>query len=132
MAIAGREIIRLHFDADLVTLSACNTASESSKGRSITNLVEAFLVSARRHRASMGVRTTSYECSDGAVFTLTLRRAGQSPLRCARKVDLLAKYVSGPTLLLGSFILVGDGRVSDTSGPMSLDSQTKEKIMPCL
>src|SRR5882762_4870657 len=41
-----REIIRLHFDADLVTLSACNTGVGKLQGEEgITSLVEAFLVS---------------------------------------------------------------------------------------
>ena len=41
-----REIIRLRFNADLVTLSACNTGVGKLQGEEgVTNLVEAFLVS---------------------------------------------------------------------------------------
>src|SRR5207245_9960672 len=44
-----REIIRLHFNADLVTLSACNTGVGKIEGEEgVTNLVEAFLVSGAR------------------------------------------------------------------------------------
>src|SRR5205807_3539207 len=41
-----REIMRLRFNADLVTLSACNTGVGKLEGEEgVTNLVEAFLVS---------------------------------------------------------------------------------------
>src|SRR5260370_1141787 len=44
-----REIIRLRFNADLVTLSACNTGIGKLQGEEgVTNLVEAFLVSGAR------------------------------------------------------------------------------------
>ena len=54
-----REIIRLHFNADLVTLSACITGVGKIEGEEgVTNLVEAFLVrGARSVVAVFGART---------------------------------------------------------------------------
>jgi CHAT domain-containing protein len=107
------EIMRLHFNADLVTLSACDTGVgkvEDEEG--ITNLAEAFLVSgARAVVASLWSADDTYtlalmerfytHIAEGQDKAVALRQA---------KLDLLAKYGKGtPPYYWGAFVLIGDG-----------------------
>jgi CHAT domain-containing protein len=108
-----REIIRLHFNADLVTLSACNTGVGKLQGEEgITNLVEAFLVSgAKTVVASMWSADDIYTSALMERFYSHIAE-GQDKAAALRhaKMDLLAKYGRQvPPYYWGAFILVGDG-----------------------
>jgi len=108
-----REIIRLRFNADLVTLSACNTGIGKLQGEEgVTNLVEAFLVSGAR-----SVVASLWSADD--TYTLALMERfyshiaeGQDKASALRqaKLDLLLKYGKQvPPYYWGAFVLVGDG-----------------------
>ncbi len=108
-----REIIRLRFNADLVTLSACNTGIGKLQGEEgVTNLVEAFLVSGAK-----SVVASLWSADD--TFTLALMERfythiaeGQDKAAALRqaKLDLLSKYGRAvPPYYWGAFVLVGDG-----------------------
>jgi len=108
-----REIIRLHFGADLVTLSACNTGVGKLQGEEgITNLVEAFLVSgAKAVVASLWSADDIYTSALMERFYTHIAE-GQDKAAALRhaKIDLLAKYGRQvPPYYWGAFILVGDG-----------------------
>jgi CHAT domain-containing protein len=108
-----REIIRLHFDADLVTLSACNTGVGKLEGEEgITNLVEGFLVSgAKAVVASLWSADDIYTSALMERFYTHIAE-GQDKAAALRhaKIDLLAKYGRQvPPYYWGAFILVGDG-----------------------
>jgi CHAT domain-containing protein len=108
-----REIIRLHFNADLVTLSACNTGVGKLQGEEgITNLVEAFLVSgAKAVVASLWSADDIYTSALMEKFYTHIAE-GQDKAAALRhaKIDLLAKYGRQvPPYYWGAFILVGDG-----------------------
>lgn len=108
-----REIIRLHFNADLVTLSACNTGVGKLEGEEgITNLVEAFLVSgAKAVVASLWSADDIYTSALMERFYTHIAE-GQDKAAALRhaKIDLLAKYGRQvPPYYWGAFILVGDG-----------------------
>jgi CHAT domain-containing protein len=108
-----REIIRLRFDADLVTLSACNTGVGKLEGEEgVTNLVEAFLVSGAK-----SVVASVWSADDTSTLDLMERfythiAEGQDKAAALRhaKLDLLAKFGRGvPPYYWGAFVLVGDG-----------------------
>jgi len=108
-----REIIRLHFNADLVTLSACNTGVGKLQGEEgITNLVEAFLVSgAKAVVASLWSADDIYTSALMERFYIHIAE-GQDKAAALRnaKINLLAKYGRQvPPYYWGAFILVGDG-----------------------
>jgi CHAT domain-containing protein len=107
------EIIRLRFNADLVTLSACNTGVGKLQGEEgVTNLVEAFLVSgARAVVASLWSADDTYTLALMERFYTHLEE-GQDKAAALRqaKLDLLAKYGKQvPPYYWGAFVLVGDG-----------------------
>jgi CHAT domain-containing protein len=108
-----REITRLHFNADLVTLSACDTGIGKVQGpEGVTSLAEAFLIS-----GSQAVVASLWSADD--IYTQALMQRfymhiGEgkdkaSALRDA-KVDLITEYGGGlsPYFWAG-FILIGDG-----------------------
>jgi len=108
-----REIIRLRFNADLVTLSACNTGVGKLEGEEgVTNLVEAFLVSGAR-----SVVASLWSADDTYTGTLMERfythiAQGQEKAEALRqaKLDVLAKYGKQVSpYYWGAFVLVGDG-----------------------
>ncbi len=108
-----REIIRLHFNADLVTLSACNTGVGKLQGEEgVTNLVEAFLVSgAKAVVASLWSADDTYTLALMERFYTHIAE-GQDKATALRqaKLDLLAKYGKQvPPYYWGAFVLVGDG-----------------------
>ncbi len=108
-----REIIRLHFNADLVTLSACNTGVGKLEGEEgVTNLVEAFLVSgAKAVVASLWSADDIYTSALMERFYTHIAE-GQDKAAALRhaKLDLLAKYGRQVSpYYWGAFILVGDG-----------------------
>jgi len=108
-----REIIRLRFNADLVTLSACNTGVGKLQGEEgVTNLVEAFLVSGGK-----AVVASLWSADDTYTLALMERfythlEEGQDKAAALRqaKLDLLAKFGKHvPPYYWGAFVLVGDG-----------------------
>jgi CHAT domain-containing protein len=108
-----REIIRLRFNADLVTLSACNTGVGKLQGQEgVTNLVEAFLVSgAKSVVASLWSADDTYTLDLMERFYTHIAE-GQDKASALRqaKLDLLAKYGRQvPPYYWGAFVLVGDG-----------------------
>jgi CHAT domain-containing protein len=108
-----REIIRLRFDADLVTLSACNTGVGKLQGEEgITNLVEAFLVSgAKAVVASLWSADDTYTLALMERFYTHIAE-GQDKAGALRqaKLDVLAKYGRQVSpYYWGAFVLVGDG-----------------------
>jgi CHAT domain-containing protein len=108
-----REIIRLRFNADLVTLSACNTGVGKLQGEEgVTNLVEAFLVSgAKSVVASLWSADDTYTLDLMERFYTHIAE-GQDKASALRqaKLDLLAKYGRQvPPYYWGAFVLVGDG-----------------------
>jgi CHAT domain-containing protein len=108
-----REIIRLRFNADLVTLSACNTGIGKLQGEEgVTNLVEAFLVSgAKSVVASLWSADDTYTLALMERFYTHIAE-GQDKASALRqaKLDLLAKYGREvPPYYWGAFVLVGDG-----------------------
>jgi CHAT domain-containing protein len=108
-----REITRLHFDSDLVTLSACDTALGKLQGQEgVTSLAEAFLISGSR-----AVVASLWSADDTNTSVLMNRfythiaqgKDKASALREA-KLDLIVEYGAelSPYFWAG-FILVGDG-----------------------
>ena len=107
-----REIIRLHFNADLVTLSACNTGLGKIEGEEgVTNLVEAFLVSgARAVVASLWSADDTYTAKLMERFYTHIAE-GQPKATALRqsKLDLLARDSRVSPYYWGAFVLVGEG-----------------------
>jgi CHAT domain-containing protein len=116
------QIMRLHFNADLVTLSACDTGVGKVEGEEgITNLAEAFLVSGAR-----AVVASLWSVDDTFTRALMDRfyshiAEGQGTAKALReaKLDMLAKYGNQvPPFSWGAFVLIGDG-----GSPIPLRSQ---------
>ena len=108
-----REITRLRFDADLVTLSACDTGVGKLQGEEgVTDLAEAFLVS-----GSKSVVASLWSADDTFTHALMDRFythivAGEDQASALRdaKLDLLAKYGRNVSPYYWSaFVLTGDG-----------------------
>src|SRR5437588_8625321 len=107
-----REIVRLNFNADLVTLSACDTGVGKIEGEEgVTNLVEAFLVTgAKAVVASLWSADDIYtgklmerfytHVAEGQPKAMALRRA---------KLDLLGQNDRVSPYYWGAFVLVGEG-----------------------
>lgn len=107
------EIMRLHFNADLVTLSACDTGIGKVEGEEgITNLAEAFLVSgARAVVASLWSADDTFTSDLMKRFYAHLAQ-GEDKATALReaKVDLLNKYGNQLSpYYWGAFVLIGDG-----------------------
>lgn len=117
-----REIIHLRFNADLVTLSACDTGVGKLQGEEgVTDLAEAFLVSgARSVVASLWSAddTFTHALMDRFYTHIVEGEDQASALRDA-KLDLLAKYGKEvPPYYWAAFVLTGDG-----GSPIRLDVQ---------
>lgn len=107
------EIMRLHFNADLVTLSACDTGIGKVEGEEgITNLAEAFLVSgARAVVASLWSADDTFTADLMKRFYTHLAQ-GEDKATALRdaKIDLLTKYGDQVSpYYWGAFVLIGDG-----------------------
>jgi CHAT domain-containing protein len=107
------EIMELRFNADLVTLSACDTAVGKLQGEEgVTNLPEAFLVSGAK-----AVVASLWGADDNATLALMTHfyahiAEGQDKAAALRqaKLDLLSKYgFEASPYYWGGFVLVGDG-----------------------
>ena len=105
--------MKLHFNADLVTLSACETGLGKLQGEEgITNLPEAFLVSgAKAVVASLWSADDTYTVSlMERFYTHIAERQEKSEALRQAKLDVLKQY--GEQLApyyWGAFVLVGDG-----------------------
>jgi CHAT domain-containing protein len=117
-----REIIRLRLNAELTTLSACDTGVGKLQGQEgISNLVEAFLVAGSK--SVVASLWSADDTSASALMEHFYQRLAQgenasSALRNA-KLDLLAKY--GDQLspfYWAAFITVGE-----TSAPIGIKQQ---------
>src|SRR6266581_1381159 len=111
-----REIIRLRFNADMVTLSACNTGVGKIEGEEgVTNLVEAFLVSgAKAVVASLWSADDTYTRALMERFYIHIAE-GQPKATALRhaKLDLLARDGGHvPPYYWGTFVLVGEGETA--------------------
>jgi CHAT domain-containing protein len=107
-----REIIRLRLNAELTTLSACDTGVGKLQGQEgISNLVEAFLVAGSR--AVVASLWSADDTSTSALMGRFYERLAQdentgSALRDA-KLDLLAKYGDQVSpFYWAAFIAVGE------------------------
>jgi CHAT domain-containing protein len=117
-----REIIRLHLNADLTTLSACDTGVGKLQGQEgISNLVEAFLVA-----GSKSVVASLWSADDTSASALMERfyqrlakgESASSALRNA-KLDMLAKYGDQ----LSPFYWAGFITVGESSTPIGIKQQ---------
>ena len=111
-----REIMRLHFNADLVTLSACDTGVGKLEGEEgMTDLADAFLVSgAKAVVASLWSADDTYTLDLMERFYTHIAQ-GQDKAEALRqaKLDLLTEYGKQvPPYYWGAFVLVGDGASS--------------------
>ena len=108
-----REIMKLHFNADLVTLSACETGLGKLQGEEgITNLPEAFLVSgAKAVVASLWSADDTYTVTlMERFYTHIAERQEKSEALRQAKLDVLKQYGEQlPPYYWGAFVLVGDG-----------------------
>ncbi|MGB6875591.1 MAG: CHAT domain-containing tetratricopeptide repeat protein [Candidatus Acidiferrales bacterium] len=107
------DIMRLHFNADLITLSACDTGVGKIEGEEgITNLAEAFLVSgAKAVVASLWSADDTFT-SDLMKRFYTHLAQGDDKATALReaKMDLLTKYGDQVSpYYWGAFVLIGDG-----------------------
>jgi CHAT domain-containing protein len=117
-----REIIRLHLNAELTTLSACDTGVGKLQGQEgISNLVEAFLVA-----GSKSVVASLWSADDTSASALMERfykrlaqgESASSALRNA-KLDLLAQYGDQ----LSPFYWAAFIPVGETSAPIGIKQQ---------
>jgi CHAT domain-containing protein len=107
-----REIARLSLDADLVTLSACDTATGKSEGEGgITGLAEAFLLAGAKSvvGALWSVDDSATEALMKDFYAhLANGEDRASALRHA-KLDYLQQMGDRPPVFWAGFTLVGDG-----------------------
>ncbi|GGF11093.1 hypothetical protein GCM10011611_15920 [Aliidongia dinghuensis] len=123
------EVLKLQLDADLVVLSACNTAgpSGSGAGESLSGLARAFFFAGTR-----GLLVTHWSVEDNSaklIVTHTMasfaggRRAGTSGALRAAKLEMLdgdngryGKLFTHP-FAWAPFVLIGDGARGDIDAP---------------
>ncbi len=107
------EIMRLRFNADLVTLSACDTGIGKVEGEEgITDLAEAFLVSgAKAVVASLWSADDTFTAALMQRFYTHLARGDDKVTALEEaKLDLLAQYGTQVSpYYWGPFVLIGDG-----------------------
>ena len=117
--LTSREIARLKLDADLVILSACNTASADGRpdAEAFTGLTQAFFTAGARSlmvshwpvvsgaAAQLSVGTMQR----GTVQGLPLARSLQQTMQSLRREGAASALESHPGYW-GPFVIVGDGR----------------------
>ncbi len=117
--LTSREIAALQLDADLVILSACNTASGDGRphGETFTGLSQAFFTAGAR-----SLMVSHWPVMSGAAVQLsvgTLDRATKQRLPLARSLqqamqalrkDGAASAIESHPSYWGPFVIVGDGR----------------------
>ncbi len=122
-----REITHLRLNADLVTLSACNTGVGTLNGESgVSNLEEAFLTAgAKAVVASLWAVDDTYTTALMTRFYQNLAERQDKALALQRaKLDMLLEYGSAVSpFYWGAFVLVGDG-----ASPISFEKTGSESI----
>ncbi len=106
-----REIAQLHLDADLVTLSACDTATGKLEGEEGTiGLVQAFLFAgARAVAASLWpVDDSSTEFLMGHFYAHLAQHQDEAAALRQAKLDYLKQKGSKPPIYWAPFVVVGD------------------------
>jgi CHAT domain-containing protein len=107
-----REIMRLPLNADLVTLSACETGVGATAGESgVVSLEQAFLISgARSVVASLwNVEDRSTTALMKAFYTHLAQHEDKALALAHAKRDMLDRYRDLPPFYWASFVLVGEG-----------------------
>ncbi len=107
-----REIRQLHLNADLVTLSACNSSAGKVKGEEgVDNLVQAFLVAGAK-----SVVATLWAVNDEFSRDFMTRfykelAGGRSVAEALRqtKLEVMRDYGSSQPNLWAGFVVYGDG-----------------------
>jgi CHAT domain-containing protein len=117
--LTSREIAALQLDADLVVLSACNTASGDGRphGETFTGLSQAFFTAGAR-----ALMVSHWPVMSGAAVQLSvgtldraqkqglpLARSLQQAMQALRKSGAASPIESHPSFW-GPFVIVGDGR----------------------
>lgn len=108
-----REIMRLHFNADLVTLSACNTATGRLQGEEgIADLAEAFLV--RGARAVVATRWSAADSHTHHLMSVFYRRIADgedlgTALQQAKVGFHKESGIEDDAFYWAPFVLIGDG-----------------------
>ena len=117
--LTSREIASLQLDADLVILSACNTASGDGRphGETFTGLSQAFIMAGTR-----SLMVSHWPVMSGAAVQLsvgTLRRTQRQDMPLARSLQQAmqelrkagaASPIESHPSFWGPFVIVGDGR----------------------
>ncbi len=117
--LTSREIASLQLDADLVILSACNTASGDGRphGEAFTGLSQAFFIAGAR-----SLMVSHWPVMSGAAVQLsvgTLQRAQEQDMPLARSLQQAmqelrksgaASAIESHPSYWGPFVIVGDGR----------------------
>lgn len=117
--LTSREIAGLQLDADLVVLSACNTASADGRPRAeaFTGLSQAFFTAGARTlmashwpvMSGAAVQLTVDTVSGGTRDSLAWSRSLQRAMQSARRAGASSPIESHPSYW-GPFVIVGDGR----------------------
>jgi CHAT domain-containing protein len=117
--LTSREIAGMQFDADLVILSACNTASADGRPRAetFTGLSQAFFTAGTRTlmvshwpvMSGAAVQLTVDTVSGGSKDSLSWSRSLQRAMQSARRAGASSPIESHPSYW-GPFVIVGDGR----------------------
>ncbi|MCM0019628.1 MAG: CHAT domain-containing protein [Tagaea sp.] len=113
--LEAAEIAALRLDADLVVLSACNTAASGDRlgGESLSGLAEAFFAAGAR-----GLLVTHWQVPSEQTVLLTTRlfdrlggnlKAGVAPALRDSQMRLAADPATAHPFFWGAFVLQGDG-----------------------
>lgn len=117
--LTSREIAGLQLGADLVILSACNTAAADGRPRAeaFTGLSQAFFMAGARTLMSShwpvmsgaAVQLTTATMTHATQEGLSLSHSLQQAMRAARKAGAASAVEAHPSYW-GPFVIVGDGR----------------------
>ncbi len=119
--LTASEIARLNLDADLVVLSACNTASPSGAfgGEALSGLARAFF-----HAGARALLVTHWQVDSQATTDLMSSAFGASGPAVTRfsdrlqaaQVRLISRPETAHPFFWGAFVLIGDGRAASRVG----------------
>ncbi len=121
--LEASEIASLKLDADLVVLSACNTAASGDRlgGESLSGLAEAFFFAGAR-----GLLVTHWQVPSQQTVLLTTglferlggnTRSGIARALAASQMALADQAATAHPFFWGAFVLQGDGAVAALPGP---------------
>jgi len=119
--LTASEIAGLRLDADLVVLSACNTASPSGAfgGEALSGLARSFF-----HAGARALLVTHWQVDSQATTDLMIGAfgandggaAGFSDRLRAAQAKLIAQPETAHPFFWGAFVLIGDGRATSRGG----------------